>query len=217
LGRPVFQGAIYDPFTTRAITAGQVDPMTGLTATSSGSIRDPFPGNIIPTGRIDPLAGDLLQYWPKPTNNALSTNFIVSKALPLNSTRFTGRIDHNFNDKSRIFGRYSFDRFVKAFAGNYFGDDNPAGPGTGTPNNRWDVAVAFNHVFSPTMVMSITAGMNRWDEEFSAQGLNFSPSTLGLPKFLDVAKGFPTIDMPGIVKMPYGKKSGKLCVSTPNA
>ena len=45
LGRPVFQGAIYDPLTTRTVTAGQVDPATGLTATSDATIRDPFPGN----------------------------------------------------------------------------------------------------------------------------------------------------------------------------
>src|SRR4029077_16170183 len=102
-----------------------------------------------------------------------------------------------FNDKSRIFGRWSFNYFVKAFAGNYFGDNNPAGPGTGTPNDRWDAALGYNYVFSPSLVMSVTAGWNRWDESFSAQGVNFLPSTLGLPSFLDVAKGFPTIQIAG--------------------
>src|SRR5580698_3999448 len=43
LGRPILAGAIYNPFSTRPITAGVVDPSTGLTATSSGYIRDPFP------------------------------------------------------------------------------------------------------------------------------------------------------------------------------
>src|SRR5882672_8376416 len=36
LGRPIISGAIYNPFSTRQITAGQVDPTTGLTASKSG-------------------------------------------------------------------------------------------------------------------------------------------------------------------------------------
>ena len=35
-------GTVFDPATTRAITAGQIDPVTGLYATSTGFARDPF-------------------------------------------------------------------------------------------------------------------------------------------------------------------------------
>lgn len=45
LGRDILSGQIYNPFTTRTITAGQVDPTTGLIATCSGYIRDPIAGN----------------------------------------------------------------------------------------------------------------------------------------------------------------------------
>ncbi len=40
LGRPIISGAIYNPFSTRQITAGQVDPTTGLTASKSGVKSD---------------------------------------------------------------------------------------------------------------------------------------------------------------------------------
>src|SRR5262249_18814862 len=52
LGRPVFENEIYDPTTTRNVTAGQVDPVTGLVASDDAVIRDPFAAggtlNVIP-------------------------------------------------------------------------------------------------------------------------------------------------------------------------
>jgi hypothetical protein len=56
LGRPVTFGQIYSPATTRVLTAGQPDPVTGLTAASSGLVREPFPDNQIPTSLFDPVA-----------------------------------------------------------------------------------------------------------------------------------------------------------------
>src|SRR5262249_46786532 len=44
LGRRILTGTIYDPATTRSVTQGQVDPVTGLTATKTGFVRDPFAG-----------------------------------------------------------------------------------------------------------------------------------------------------------------------------
>ena len=67
LGRPVYQGAIYDPLTTRNVTAGQVDPVTGLTATADATIRDPFPGNIIPSNRFDRVTKNILPLFPEPS------------------------------------------------------------------------------------------------------------------------------------------------------
>ena len=42
LGRHIPLGTILDPATTRPVTAGQVDPVPGLTATATGFVRDPF-------------------------------------------------------------------------------------------------------------------------------------------------------------------------------
>jgi hypothetical protein len=61
LGRPVVFGQIYNPATTRTLKAGQIDPVTGMTATSAGFVRDPFPGNVIPTGMFDPVAANILK------------------------------------------------------------------------------------------------------------------------------------------------------------
>src|SRR6266446_3196067 len=48
LNRNMSVGTILDPATTRAVTAGQADPVTGLVAITSGFVRDPF---FTPSGR----------------------------------------------------------------------------------------------------------------------------------------------------------------------
>src|ERR1700753_2562975 len=42
VGRSIPYGPVLDPATTRAVTAGSVDPVSGLTAAQTGSVRDPF-------------------------------------------------------------------------------------------------------------------------------------------------------------------------------
>lgn len=85
LGRILPQGTILDPATTRPVTAGQVDPVTGLVAAATGFVRDPFFSgqsvsgitdfttasnealmNILPAGRLDPNAIKLLSAFPSP-------------------------------------------------------------------------------------------------------------------------------------------------------
>ena len=83
LGRPILSGQIYNPFTTRQITKGQVDSVTGAPATCNGFIRDSLAGNSIPTGMIDPVAKNLLQYWPNPTSSALINNYTASGGAPV--------------------------------------------------------------------------------------------------------------------------------------
>ena len=81
LGRTIPVGTILDPATTRNVTSGQVDPVTGLTATATGQVRDPFYTgsltglttfntadlNILPVGRLDSNAIKLLNLFPNPT------------------------------------------------------------------------------------------------------------------------------------------------------
>src|SRR5208282_3839666 len=63
LGRSIYSNELFNYYTQRALPAGQLDPVTGLMAASSGTVRDPFsaapasianptpvPTNIIPLG-----------------------------------------------------------------------------------------------------------------------------------------------------------------------
>src|SRR5580692_11662853 len=74
LGRSFENGQIFDPATTRSVTQGTVDPVTGLAATGTGYVREAFANNQIPAGRLDTNAIKLLQLFPAPT----TTSSVVS-------------------------------------------------------------------------------------------------------------------------------------------
>src|SRR5882724_2788435 len=85
LGRTVPLGTILDPATTRPVTLGVADPISGRVATSTGFARDPINTNCapstaaysltnctlnqLPIGRLDPNAIKLFNLYPLPTNN----------------------------------------------------------------------------------------------------------------------------------------------------
>jgi hypothetical protein len=208
LGRAILAGQIYDPYSTRAITAGQVDPRTGLVATSSGFIRDPFPGNIIPSARFDSISKNILNgnYWPAP-NQSGAFNFGASAAAESHSDEYSIRIDHNFTENTRIFGRWSYKYETKVNVPTYFGSSDAAGPGATNPNNRWNADVGLVHVFSPTLTLSANLGVTRWIEQSQLQSFGFKASTLGLPNFIDaISPQFPQVVPEGVVNL--GPRSG---------
>src|SRR4029453_19194535 len=63
LGRPIIEGTIYDPSTTRLAPNGKL-------------VRDPFPNNFIPKDRMDPVALKIQSMIPAPTRAGLVNNGI---------------------------------------------------------------------------------------------------------------------------------------------
>jgi hypothetical protein len=89
LGRPVLANQIFDPLTSRNVTAGQADPLTGRAAVSTGIVREPFTNNIIPTARIN-SASQLIeqQFIPLPNSTGLFNNFRTFPSGTNNPTTF---------------------------------------------------------------------------------------------------------------------------------
>lgn len=69
-----------------------------------------YAGNIVPLADLDPVALRLLQRFPLPTSAGAANNFTRVGNETQNQDQFDGRIDHNFSDTNRFFGRYSFAR-----------------------------------------------------------------------------------------------------------
>lgn len=63
LGRPVLEGQVYDPLTTRPDGMG-------------GFIRDPFANNVIPADRFSPVSERYQSYLPAPTRAGLQQNWV---------------------------------------------------------------------------------------------------------------------------------------------
>lgn len=67
----------------------------------------PFAGNIIPASMIDPRAAGLIAAYPLPNNGV---NGYTASQININNTRQeVFRMDHNFNDNHKIFGRFTKD------------------------------------------------------------------------------------------------------------
>ena len=212
LGRPVLAGQLYNPFTTRLLTNGGTDTVTGSPVGCPGNpapatcyIRDPFAGNVIPPGMIDSVAKNFLQYWPNPTSSALVSNYTATGPLAVGYDRGTGRIDHNISEKSRMFFRLGIEHEFKTEFPPMYGENDVGGPGSIRPENRWDYGASYVHTFDPTTVLTVTGGWNRWNEDLNPQGRGFKPSALGLPSFLDgIAANFPTLGLNGTAGLGVG-------------
>jgi hypothetical protein len=199
LGRPIYIGQIYDPHSTRTITAGHVDPKTGRIATRSGLIRDPVAGNNITTlGPLDAIGSKLVGFYPNPSGSGISNNFFASGTAPAHSSEYLIRVDHNINDRVRAYFRYSYKNEFKTGTPNYWGSNNEAGPGNARPNNRWNMAAGYSQVFTPTFTMNVLAGVELWHETSTNQSRGFQPTSLGLPSYLDAnSPEFPIVTVGG--------------------
>ena len=193
LGRTIYAGQIYDPRSGHHITAGQVDAKsasnpygTGLIAAQTGYVRNPIPGNLLSNlagYAPDAVGAKLLSYYPKTTGSGLSNNLIVSGTAPAHSNEYNIRVDHNLNNNTRAYFRYSYKEEFKTGAAADWGS-NPAGPGNARPNNRWGMWAGYSQVFNPTFTMNITSGVQIWHETSDNQSFGFNATTLGLPAYV---------------------------------
>lgn len=202
LGRKIPCGTIYDPATTRSVTSGAVDPVTGLTATGNGFVRDPISCGSIPNtlcaSRIDPNAVKLLNLFPAPTNpSALFNNFSASPVVQDNGRRFDVRADHNFSDKDQMFARFSYLDEPQLKPGPFGGIADGGGFNQGTQTaGSSNSALSWTHSFSPTLINEARFGFgfihtSRLQSngntlgipaQFGIQGVAQSPKNGGLPQ-----------------------------------
>ena len=213
-GRPIYAGELYNPFSSRLVTCGALDTVTGdvvsncPTGATTEYIRDPLTGNIstglgvtnvIPTVYIDSIAGKVAaaNYWPT-AGNGLVNNYTATAAAPEHSDEYSGRIDYNLDDNNRIYGRWSQKYQTKTNTPDFFGSSDAGGPGLLNPNNRYSSNLGLNHIFNPTFTMNFNFGVNRHVEGGIGQGFGFQSSTLGLPSFINaIAPDFPQITEQG--------------------
>jgi len=92
---------IYDPLTTRA------DP-----ANPGRYIRDAFPGNIIPANRINNISKNVAALYPLPNRPGNTPqqvqNYLATGKSILHANNYLARIDHNFSETERMFGRVGY-------------------------------------------------------------------------------------------------------------
>ena len=180
LGRIVPCGTIFDPATTRKVTAGQVDSVTSLTASRTGFVRDPFyTGSVagvtdftavpitalnhIPQGRLDQNAVGLLKLLPPPTSGLsdIFNNYATSPVKRDNVNSFDVRVDHNFSDKDSAFVRVSYYDEPQLKPGPFQGiaDGGGFNQGNQIATSR-NAALSWTHSFAPTLINEARLGFS---------------------------------------------------------
>lgn len=146
LGRPVLQGQIFDPATTRTAPNGQL-------------VRDPFPNNAIPVGRIDPIAARVVSLYPATNRPGLSQNFSQLQSGGLNQDQFDVRVDHRFTDKDLTFVRVSRDRQENITARPY--SSSLTGGNLGQVNTFYTTSLNWTRTLNPSTLNDLRFGSLR--------------------------------------------------------
>jgi hypothetical protein len=159
------QYQLYNPFTTRPhpTQAGRF-------------IRDPFPGNVIPANLLDPVAKRLLEFYPLPNiqgTNDHRNNFQNPTAVAFETYyTATGRVDHNFSPRHRLYGRFSWDFWEEEK------DDRFDNEATGIFLNRKNRILAVDDAYTlrNNLLMNVRGGFTRqlFPERRRSQGIDLA-------------------------------------------
>ncbi|MBI5283021.1 MAG: carboxypeptidase regulatory-like domain-containing protein [Candidatus Solibacter usitatus] len=180
--------AIHNPFDTFTNASGNIE-------------RRPFAGNVIPKAMMDPVALKALAYFPKPNQTGApftETNNWYQEGINTSAGHQTNlKGDHNFSDKSRLTGRYSYSRGVGNPV-NLFGEGNPAytfndGPNQGTSHAT---VVEFTRAQNSTFLWSARYGLTYSTYFRNPMVPNFDLTSLGFPSYMKTNSTllvFPTI------------------------
>ena len=202
LGRPMINGAVYDPATTRTATC---------TDGSTATVRDPFPNNFIGAPSTwDPVAQKVLAYIPTPsgaTANALTNNY--PNLQPNNKYQYLTsiKIDHSIGESWHLSGYYIAEQSNK---------DNAADGINGVAaQTRWNTTPApqvylnADYTATPKLVLHAGFDFTRHNAAQNSAVQNFKATTLGLNTAANMPGGaantFPIIH--GLTHQPSGRSS----------
>ncbi|MCW5966846.1 MAG: hypothetical protein KIT83_22595 [Bryobacterales bacterium] len=105
---------IYDAFTT---VPNPNQPGTFM--------RSPFPNNRLPNNRIHPVSAAVKAFYPRANQPGVAfteaQNFFAQASAPVDKDVLGLRLDHNFSDSRRVFGRYTWDDTFRG-APNFYGN-----------------------------------------------------------------------------------------------
>ncbi len=144
---------IFDPLSVNpACPPGSTCPRTQLTFNGTPNVIDP--------ARVNPTSKFLLGLIPNPTNSATVNNFVKATGLGGDSDEYVPRVDYKINDKSRIFGRYSYWKLA----------DLPRDPfGTGLCQDRCTetyhthaLAIGYNYNLTSATTLDVNVSASRF-------------------------------------------------------
>src|SRR5215469_6578030 len=135
-------------------------------------------------GTVNPVIANLLARnpWPQPNQpfDSNGNNLLVSTRATNRVDSVIAKVDHRFSQSDILTGRYYYGTSDQSFPLALVGGGILPGFNTVTPTSVHIASVSFTHVFTPSLLMEVRGGYNRFEEEFFPQDQTFNPSTIGL-------------------------------------
>jgi hypothetical protein len=164
---------IYDPDSLK------INPVTGA------KTRSAFAGNVIPVFRQNPIAIGILNLLPLPIfTDRLANNYLATPVETIDDALWDFRVDHNFTDNDRFFGRFTWDNANRFYPSGLpgFGAASGFSSNANYTTHARNVAASETHVFSPNIINTFTAGYNRDFNYIQSIGFGTNESArLGIP------------------------------------
>ncbi|HVU46613.1 MAG TPA: TonB-dependent receptor [Terracidiphilus sp.] len=190
-GTPIYSGEIFDPATTQTVT---------LSGGGTAECRTAFGGNTtptnkIPSGRLSSVAKALVSYYPQPTTTDVFNNYTQISEKPITNTTYSIRIDHNFNDRMKLWGSYNT-RENDLFTGNLATLPSPV-----STQGWWQdftthfFRVGLDYSIKPSLLNYFVFGSNRSNSKNYSQAVNLGKNWNQLVGLTNAGgKNFPLIN-----------------------
>ncbi|MCL5744017.1 MAG: carboxypeptidase-like regulatory domain-containing protein [Acidobacteria bacterium] len=187
------------------------DPATYDAATGN---RTPFPGNIIPKTRMDPIGAKLAGFYPQPNKPGLVHNFLYNPPNVTDRDHYDVKIDHMISAKDSIYGRYSYQQDLEpkspSLPGPAWGSGQNTSDFTHTGHN---IMMGWNHVFTPTLILSAKAAWNRLLTDREPPDNRFYNRELGLTGVNTSIPGMAQFTTAGYTNLGLGNNTPNLADS----
>ncbi len=174
------------------------NPFDGYQDAQGNYKRRPFAGNVIPASLSSPLALNLMELYPEPNSDGDAfthfNNFTKNATSSNPFWQFDVKIDHNFSENSRIFGRYSRNN-AKGSPALFF--NNPADSASQSVSRVHDAVLEYTWTLNPTTVWTTRGALSR--QYSTNSSLRTDITQFGFPSLLSEVSGvggvFPRIDI----------------------
>ncbi len=184
-----YQGTKFDAPGFETVSVAPATWRRGDLSSVTTAIRDPligvaFAGNQIPAGRISPIASAILNNaaYPLPNRNVsgVTGNFVGETLTTVTANQGDARVDWNASPADKVFGRFSMAEYESK-------NNKRAMPlllGNRTTAPFRNLALNWNHVFSPSLINELLGGYNQIaivSDTLDWSGIGNANATFGIP------------------------------------